>query len=83
MYVQFTFNDGNGVEPNGAANFASLDAAKREAMLALAQSLQEDVRRSGEIVGSVAGLDAQGTALFAVSMRITIEELAPQSFADV
>lgn len=72
MRVHFTFNEGNSVQHDGTKDFKTLDAAKREAMLALAQSLQEDVRRSGEIMGSVAGIGENGEPLFSVTIHVTI-----------
>lgn len=72
--VHFTFNEGEGVQHDGTQDYPSIAAAKRDALLALAQSLQEDVRTTGAIVGAVAGIDEQGNALFSVSMHVTIED---------
>ncbi|WP_275786430.1 DUF6894 family protein [Pararhizobium gei] len=74
MRVHFTFNDGGGIEPDGTFEFKSIEAAKAEALLALTHFLQEDLRRSGVILGSVAGHDEQGKTLFTVTMRVEIEE---------
>jgi hypothetical protein len=73
MIVHFTFNEGNGVEHDGTRDFPSLEAAKREALLALAQSLQEEVRSTGQIIGSVAGLNEDGEPLFSVTMQVMID----------
>lgn len=78
MLVHFTFNDGHGVEPGGAQDFDTLEDAKREALRALAQSLLEDDRRSGEIIGTVAGADSGGHALFSVTMHVTMEDMAQE-----
>lgn len=74
MRVHFTFNEGEGVEQDGTRDYPTIEAAKRDALLALAQSLQEDVRTTGEIVGAVAGIDENGAALFSVSMHVTIKD---------
>ncbi|WEZ85655.1 hypothetical protein P6U16_21450 (plasmid) [Rhizobium sp. 32-5/1] len=78
MLVHFTFNDGNGVQQDGTQSFEDVTAAKREALSALAQSLQEDLRSSGEILGSVAGLDESGQPLFSVTMRVMIDDVSPE-----
>lgn len=77
MLIHFTFNDGHGVEPGGAQDFDDLKAAKREALRALVGWLLEDGRRSGEIIGAVAGADSGGTVLFSVTMHVTMEDMAP------
>jgi hypothetical protein len=77
MLIHFTFNDGHGVEPGGAQDFDDLKTAKREALRALVEWLLEEERRSGEIVGTVAGADSSGNALFSVTMHVTIEDIAP------
>jgi hypothetical protein len=76
MRVHFTFNDGDGVEDDGTREFRDINAAKKEAMLALAQFLQDDVRRSGEIYGAVAGIDEKGDAMFSIAMRVMIDDVS-------
>jgi len=74
MRVHFTYNDGDGVQQDGSHDYKNIDAAKREAILFLAQSLQESTGTTGVIQGAVAGLDAGGDVLFTISMNVTIEE---------
>jgi hypothetical protein len=74
MRVHFTFDDGSGVEQDGTHDYPTIEAAKRDALLALANQLTEDVRTSGEIIGAVAGIGDDGNALFSVSMQIRIAD---------
>jgi hypothetical protein len=75
MQIKFTFNEGDGVQDDGTYDFLALNAAKRDALLALSQSLREDARLSGEINGAVAGFDSSGKPLFSITMHIVIEDL--------
>lgn len=72
--IHFTFNEGDGVQHDGTHDFNDLNSAKREALLALAQGLQEEVRTSGEIVGAVAGIGADGQPVFSIRMHVVIED---------
>jgi hypothetical protein len=77
MLIHFTFNDGHGDEPGGAQDFDDLKTAKREALRTLVEWMLEGDRRPDEIIGTVAGADNSGNALFSVTIHITMEDMAP------
>ncbi|MGV8935789.1 MAG: hypothetical protein ACOH2J_01600 [Allorhizobium sp.] len=80
MLIHFTFNDGDGVVQDGTHDFKDLDGAKRDALLALVQSLQDEADCSGEFLKSVAGVDGSGVRRFYIQMHVVIEESPARSF---
>ncbi len=78
MRVHFTYNDGDGHGRDEPPGCHKITAAKREALLFLAQSLQDSVETTGFITGAVSGLDTEGAFLFSVSMNVTFEDAADQ-----
>jgi hypothetical protein len=74
MQVHFTFNEGFGVQHDGTHEFKDIAAAKAEAILFLAQSLQDDGVAGTSYTRAAAALDDKGKPLFTVSMNISIND---------